>query len=58
MRVAVLGLGEAGSIIAPDLARAGDEVQGSPPPRFPHLEAYSITPGPTWPWADASWYWR
>jgi 3-hydroxyisobutyrate dehydrogenase-like beta-hydroxyacid dehydrogenase len=31
MRVAVLGLGEAGSIIATDLARAGDEVHGYDP---------------------------
>jgi 3-hydroxyisobutyrate dehydrogenase-like beta-hydroxyacid dehydrogenase len=31
MRVAVLGLGEAGSLIASDLARAGDEVHGYDP---------------------------
>lgn len=31
MRVAVLGLGEAGSLIASDLVRAGDEVQGYDP---------------------------
>jgi 3-hydroxyisobutyrate dehydrogenase-like beta-hydroxyacid dehydrogenase len=35
MRVAVLGLGEAGSLIAADLARAGDEVQGYDPAGVP-----------------------
>lgn len=35
MRVAVLGLGEAGSLIAADLARAGDEVQGYDPVGVP-----------------------
>jgi 3-hydroxyisobutyrate dehydrogenase-like beta-hydroxyacid dehydrogenase len=35
MRVAVLGLGEAGSMIGSDLARAGDEVRGYDPARVP-----------------------
>ena len=35
MRVGVLGLGEAGSLIAADLARAGDEVRGYDPSEVP-----------------------
>lgn len=35
MRVAVLGLGEAGSVIASDLAQVGDEVQGYDPAGVP-----------------------
>jgi 3-hydroxyisobutyrate dehydrogenase-like beta-hydroxyacid dehydrogenase len=35
MKVAVMGLGEAGSVIASDLARAGDEVHGYDPDLVP-----------------------
>ena len=35
MRVGVLGLGEAGSLIAADLARVGDEVHGCDPSQVP-----------------------
>ena len=35
MRIAVLGLGEAGSLIAGDLVQAGDEVQGYDPAAVP-----------------------
>jgi 3-hydroxyisobutyrate dehydrogenase-like beta-hydroxyacid dehydrogenase len=43
MRVAVLGLGEAGSRLAADLARAGDEVCGydpAPVPAIPGVDKY------------------
>jgi 3-hydroxyisobutyrate dehydrogenase-like beta-hydroxyacid dehydrogenase len=38
MRVAVLGLGEAGSLLAADLARSGDEVHGYDPARPPDVD--------------------
>jgi 3-hydroxyisobutyrate dehydrogenase-like beta-hydroxyacid dehydrogenase len=38
MRVAVLGLGEAGSLLAADLARGGDEVHGYDPARLPDID--------------------
>jgi len=38
VRVAVLGLGEAGSLLAADLARRGDEVHGYDPAWLPSIE--------------------
>ena len=38
MRVAVLGLGEAGSLFAADLARSGDEVHGYDPARLADID--------------------
>ena len=38
MRVAVLGLGEAGSLLAADLAHSGDEVHGYDPVRPPDVD--------------------
>ena len=46
MRVCVLGLGEAGSLIATDLARAGDDVQGYDPSAVPTPEGVARQAGP------------
>lgn len=44
MRVAVLGLGEAGSLIASDLARAGDEVHAYDPAGLTPLGSVTLHP--------------
>lgn len=46
MKVAVLGLGEAGSIIAGDLARGGDEVHGYDPAPVPVIDGVHRHEGP------------
>ncbi len=46
MRVCVLGLGEAGSVIAADLARVGDEVNGYDPAEVPTPEEVVRHAGP------------
>jgi 3-hydroxyisobutyrate dehydrogenase-like beta-hydroxyacid dehydrogenase len=47
MRIAVLGLGEAGSLIASDLARAGDEVHGYDRAEVSTPEGVIVHPEPT-----------
>jgi len=47
MRVCVLGLGEAGSLIATDLARAGDDVQGYDPSAVPTPQSVERHPRPS-----------
>jgi 3-hydroxyisobutyrate dehydrogenase-like beta-hydroxyacid dehydrogenase len=42
MRVAILGLGEAGSLFAADLARAGDEVHGYDPAVMPTPDSVTL----------------